>query len=216
MRDLSWRWLGRVSHHEALAQQHAHREAILGGDASAEIVLLAEHSPTITLGRSANREHVLLDEATLQQRGVTVVATDRGGDVTYHGPGQVMIYPVVRLRSSVVAYLEAVARAIVSVANDHGVVGAAFTCRPAGVWLDGAKLAACGVHLSRGVTGYGYAFNIATPAEMWTMIKPCGLEAPCVSLADACLARNLAPPPAVSLLAPIIGDRVVSQLLALR
>ena len=207
--------MGRVSHHEALAQQHAHRDAILAGDASAAVVLLAEHPPTITLGRSANRDHVLLDEATLQARGVQVVAPDRGGDVTYHGPGQVMIYPVVRLRGSVVAYLEAVARAIVSVADDHGVHDAAFTCRPAGVWLGGAKLAACGVHLSRGVTGYGYAFNIATPAEMWSMIKPCGLDAPCVSLADACIARTLAPPLAVSSLAPIIGDRVVSQLLAL-
>ena len=88
---MSWRWLGRVGHGPAVAEQEARRERILAGDASAEAVLLCEHPPVITLGRSADRGHVLASDAALAAAGVEVVQTDRGGDVTDHGPGQLMI-----------------------------------------------------------------------------------------------------------------------------
>jgi lipoyl(octanoyl) transferase len=115
---------------------------------------------------------------------VPVVRIERGGDVTYHGPGQLMIYPIVRIRS-VVAFLEAVARAIADACAAAGVPGAAFRRDPAGLWLGDRKLAACGIHVARGVPVHGFALDVATPRDMWARIRPCGLALPQVSLADA-------------------------------
>ncbi len=207
-----WRWLGRVGHGAALAEQEARRDRILGGDAGAQQILLCEHPPVITLGRSANRAHVLASDAALAAAGVEVVQTDRGGDVTYHGPGQLMVYPVVRLRGGIVALLEAIAGALADVARTLGVDGAAWQRDPAGLWLDGAKLAACGLHLRRGVVVHGWAFDVATPPAMWALIQPCGLGTPVVSLAAARAARGLPPPPEVAVVAELAGPRIAAAL----
>jgi len=209
---LGWRWLGRVGHGAALAEQEARRDRILGGDAGAQEILLCEHSPVITLGRSANRAHVLASDAALAASGVEVVPTDRGGDVTYHGPGQLMVYPVVKLRGGIVALLEAIAGALAAVARDLGVDGAAWQRDPAGLWLDGAKLAACGLHVRRGVVVHGWAFDVATPPAMWALIQPCGLATPVVSLAAARAARGLPPPPEVAVVAELAGPRIAAAL----
>lgn len=180
-----WRWLGRVDYATARRLQEGYRDRVLAGDPEAEVVLLLEHDPVITLGRSADPAHVVAGEAELARRGIPVVRTRRGGDVTYHGPGQLMVYPVVRLRRGVVAFLESVARALAEVAAHYGVHGAAWRRDPAGLWIGDAKLAACGIHLRRGVTSHGWAFNVATPPDAWSLIVPCGLRgARQVSLAD--------------------------------
>ena len=207
-----WRWLGRVEHAAAVADQEARRERILAGDASAACVLLCEHPPVITLGRSARPEHVRASSDELARRGVTVSAASRGGDVTYHGPGQLMIYPVVRVRGGVVAFLATIAGVLAEACAEVGVDGAEFRREPAGLWLGDAKLAACGLHLRRQVAIHGWAWNLATPAEAWTTIVPCGLTAHVLSLADACRARGLPPPPAVDELAARIGPRLAAAL----
>jgi len=212
MTGLAWRWLGRVGHAAALAEQEARRDRILGGDPAAEAVLLCEHPPVITLGRSAEPGHVLASAAALADAGVEVVQTDRGGDVTYHGPGQLMIYPVVRLRGGVVALLEAIAGALAAVAAELGVDGAAWRRDPAGLWLDGEKLAACGLHLRRGVVVHGWAFDVATPPARWALIRPCGLSTPVVSLQTARARRGLGAPPAIGVVAELAGPRVVAAL----
>ncbi|MBK9031807.1 MAG: lipoyl(octanoyl) transferase LipB [Myxococcales bacterium] len=208
---IDWRWLGRVAHGDAIAQQEARRQEILAGDAAAQAVLLCEHPPVITLGHAADRGHVLIDDAEAARRGITITPVSRGGDVTYHGPGQLMIYPVVRVRS-VVAFLAAVAGAIAEECAALGVVGAEFRREPAGLWLGDAKLAACGLHLARGVAIHGWAWNVATPPEAWTAIVPCGLAVPQRSLAEACVARGLPPPPPLADLAARLGPRLVAAL----
>lgn len=172
----AWHWLGRAPYRRALADQLAARERVWAGGAG--VVYLCEHPPVITLGRSASLAHVL------DAGDVPIERIERGGEVTYHGPGQLMIYAVVRIRS-VVAFLETVAGAIADGCAALGVPGARWRCAPAGVWLGDAKLAACGIHVARGVTAHGFALDVATPAAAWARIRPCGLEVPQVSLARA-------------------------------
>ena len=211
-RAARWRWLGRVAHGDAVAEQEARRARILAGDDAAQAVLLCEHPAVITLGRSARPDNVRASVEELAARGVAVVPASRGGDVTYHGPGQLMIYPVVRVRSGVLGFLAAVAGVLADACAELGVEGAAFRREPAGLWLDGAKLAACGLHLRRQVAIHGWAWNLATPADAWSAIVPCGLPTPVVSLADACAARGLPPPPPVSVMAARIGPRLAAAL----
>jgi lipoyl(octanoyl) transferase len=200
MPTLTWQWLGTASYRRVLADQLAARERVWAGGEG--VVMLCEHSPVITLGRSANRANVVA------AGDVEIVAIERGGDVTYHGPGQLMIYPVVRIRS-VVEFLARVAGAIVDAAAALGAPGAAWQRDPAGVWVGDAKLAACGIHVARGVSVHGFALDVATPREAWARIKPCGLDAPQVSLAAL---RGA--PISVSDVAAEVGPRVVTALAA--
>jgi lipoyl(octanoyl) transferase len=171
-----WRWLGRAGFRSVLAEQLAIRERAWAG-APGEI-LLCEHPPVITLGRSATPDNVL------DAGDIPIERIERGGEVTYHGPGQLMIYPVVRLRS-VVAFLECVAAAISDTCGALGAPGAVWRRDPAGVWLGDHKLAACGIHVARGVSVHGFALNVDTPPAAWRAIRPCGLDVPQISLAAA-------------------------------
>ena len=172
----TWQWLGRAEFRRVLADQLATRERVWAGGPGA--VLLCEHQPVITLGRSATPANIV------DAGDIPVERIERGGEVTYHGPGQLMIYPVVRLRS-VVAFLERVAGAIADTCAALGAPGAAWRRDPAGVWLDGRKLAACGIHVARGVSVHGFALNVDTPVRAWRAIRPCGLDVAQVSLAQA-------------------------------
>lgn len=173
---LAWHWLGRRAYARAVSDQLAVRERVWAGGPGA--ILLCEHPPVITLGRSASRADVL------NPGEVSVVQADRGGCVTYHGPGQLMIYPVVRIKT-VLGFLSAIAAVLVEAVASFGVCGAEFRRDPAGLWLGDAKLAACGIHLARSVSVHGWALNVATPAEAWHRIRPCGLTVPQVSVATA-------------------------------
>jgi lipoyl(octanoyl) transferase len=171
-----WVWRGRADYRETLAEQLAVRERVWAGGPG--LVILCEHPPVITLGRSATTANVI------DPGDVPIERIERGGEVTYHGPGQLMIYPVVRVKS-VVAFLTAVAGVIAEVAAVFGVAGAAWRRDPAGVWLGEAKLAACGIHVARGVVVHGFAFDVATPVDAWRRIRPCGLDVANISLARA-------------------------------
>jgi len=172
----SWHWLGRADYRRVLADQLAARERVwAGGDG---VIYLCEHPAVITLGRSANRDNVLA------AGDVPVIQIERGGDVTYHGPGQLMIYPIVRVKT-VVGFLSAIARALAEAVAAFGVCGAEFRRDPAGLWLGDAKLAACGIHIARGVSVHGWSLDVATPPEAWSRIRPCGLAVPQISLARA-------------------------------
>ncbi len=213
MADITWRWLGRSGYAPLVAQMERRRADILAGDDSAAAVLLCEHDPVITLGRAARPENVLLPTAALAARGIEVSRSSRGGDVTYHGPGQLMVYPVVRLERGVVAHLELVAGVLAEVAAELGVPGARFRRDPAGLWLGDKKLAACGLHVRRGVAIHGFAFDVATPPDAWSAIVPCGLrEAPVVSLARALGPDRVVP--AVADIARRVGPRL-SQAIAM-
>ncbi len=203
----AWHWLGRVAHAPAVAAQEARRDRILAGDEDAAAILLCEHDPVITLGGSADRGNIIATDAELAAAGVTIAPASRGGDVTYHGPGQLMVYPIVRARGGVVRFLETVAGALATVSSELGVPGAAWQRDPAGLWTGGRKLAACGIHLRRGVAVHGWALNVATPAAMWRLIVPCGLAAvaPPTSIAEERAARGVSPPPPVAEVAALAG-----------
>jgi lipoate-protein ligase B len=209
---LPWYWLGRVDHATGVGFQAARRDRVAAGDDAAMCLVLCEHEPVITLGRAADEANILADRAALAARGVAVVHTRRGGDVTYHGPGQLMVYPVVRLTGGVVAFLAAVAGALAEVAAELGVPGATWRRDPAGLWLGDAKLAACGLHLRRRVTLHGFAFNVATPDDAWRDIVPCGLSAPIASIAVARAARGLPPPPPLADVAAVAAPRICAAL----
>ena len=172
---VNWHWLGRAAYRRVLADQLAARERVWAGGEG--VVLLCEHPPVFTLGRSATTANIV------DAGDIPVERIERGGEVTYHGPGQLMIYAIVRI-ASVVGFLERVANAIVDGCRELGVEGAAWQRDPAGVWRDGAKLAACGIHVARGVPVHGFALNVDTPDAMWRRIRPCGLDVPQVSIAN--------------------------------
>jgi lipoate-protein ligase B len=190
----AWQWLGRAEFRRVLADQLAARERVWAGEPG--VVLLCEHPPVITLGRSASVANILA------AGDIPVERIERGGEVTYHGPGQLMVYPIVRLRS-VVGFLERVAAAIAETCAALGAPGAAWRRDPAGVWLDGKKLAACGIHVARGVSVHGFALNVDTPPEAWRAIRPCGLD-----VAQISLVRARGAPITVAEVAQELGPRI--------
>jgi lipoyl(octanoyl) transferase len=202
--SLHWQWLGRAGYTQVHTQQLALRERVWAGEPGS--VLLCEHPPVITLGRSAKPENVLA------AGDVRTVQTERGGDVTYHGPGQLMVYPVVRVKKGIVEFLERIARALADACAEVGVPGVEFVREPTGMYLAGAKIAACGIHVARGVSIHGYALDVETPEVMWKRIRPCGLCLTQTSLARELAAREL-PNVSVEQLAAVAGPKLVATLL---
>jgi lipoyl(octanoyl) transferase len=147
-----------------------------------DVLLLCEHPHVITLGRSGKREHLRVSDHLLQQMHVEYYPTDRGGDVTYHGPGQVVGYPILNLaeiRRDVAWYVRQLEEAMIRASAECGVT-ATRQPRLTGVWVElpGAapeKLAAIGVHLSRWVTSHGFAYNVSTDLRYFELIVPCGI-----------------------------------------
>ena len=166
-----------VEYRAMAARQEAAREALAAG-AGCSTVFLLEHAPVITLGRRARREHVLLDADGLARLGIQLVETDRGGDVTYHGPGQMVAYPVLDLngwRPSVNWYLRALEETLIRLLEGYGLRGErveGFT----GVWVDGAKVAAIGVGVRHWITWHGVALNVNPDENHWRAIIPCGIK----------------------------------------
>ncbi|HSU83475.1 MAG TPA: lipoyl(octanoyl) transferase LipB [Thermoanaerobaculia bacterium] len=178
-RPLHWDYLGRVPYAEAVEMQHAARAALKAGEGP-ERFLLLEHPHVYTLGRNASAEDVLADPEQLAARGVEVAECDRGGQVTYHGPGQLVGYPVVNLspdRRDIRRYVRDLQEVLIRTLAEYGVAA-----RPGeeqafiGVWAGEAKIASIGVHLSRWITTHGFALNVSTDLSYFTGIIPCGLR----------------------------------------
>lgn len=188
-RIVHWSWLGRVPFAQVLALQENLRDRILQGR-ERETLLLVEHPPVITLGRNANSDNVLVSPQVLQERGVAVVRVSRGGDVTFHGPGQLVGYPVFRMRDGVRAHVVAMGRAIITVLAELGIAAEWREPHP-GVWLGDEKICAIGVHVRRGVAIHGFALNVNVDLGSFDAIIPCGLR----SFGVTSIARQLAEPP---------------------
>ena len=178
-RPLHWDYLGRVPYAEAVALQHAARAAVKSGEGPERLFLL-EHPHVYTLGRNASGEDVLAPPEWLAARGVEIAECDRGGQVTYHGPGQLVGYPVVNLspdRRDIRRYVRDLQEVLVRTLADYGVAA-----RPGeeqafiGVWAGEEKIASIGVHLSRWITTHGFALNVATDLAYFAGIIPCGLH----------------------------------------
>ena len=172
---LDVRWLGTVPYTDAWTMQtdlHDRRAR----DEAPDTLLLLEHPHVYTVGRRGTRADVLLDTDALASRGVDVVETDRGGQVTYHGPGQLVGYPIVHLgaRADVVRYLRDLEEALLRTLSDLGIDGSRDP-EQTGVWVSDAKIAAIGVRITRGVTKHGFAVNVSTDLSYFAGIVPCGI-----------------------------------------
>ena len=172
-----WGWLGQVDYQYGLDQQREcvdQRKASRVGDR----LLLLEHNPVITLGRAADSDNVHFSPTALQERGVEIFQTGRGGDVTFHGPGQVVGYPIIDLnpdRRDVRRYVRDLEEVLIAVAAEHGITAQRLDGLT-GVWVGREKLAAIGVRISRWVTSHGFAFNVDTDLSWFDLIVPCGLH----------------------------------------
>jgi lipoyl(octanoyl) transferase len=167
-------------------------------DAIGDVLLLCEHPHVITLGRNGSREHLLASDRVLQQKGVEFHATNRGGDITYHGPGQIVGYPVLNLgaiRRDVVWYVRMLEEVMIRACADFG-VAAGREVGKTGVWVAtdsraAEKIGAIGVHISRWVTSHGFAFNTATDLRFFDLIVPCGITGRAATSLEKVLGRRV-------------------------
>jgi lipoyl(octanoyl) transferase len=178
MRDL-----GRIGYMEAFELQQQLVERRKRGEIPNQL-LFVEHPHVITLGRNGQRTNLLATSDELRRAGIEFHETDRGGDITYHGPGQIVGYPIFDLRDwkrDVGKYLRAVEQAIIDTLAGFGIESGRLD-KATGVWVNGAKIAAIGVHISRWVTSHGFALNVSTDLRYFQYIVPCGLAMPVSSM----------------------------------
>ena len=178
MPTLRTTWLGRVGYLDAWRMQEAVATRVRGGEE--EHLLLLEHPPVYTIGRRGTTDHLLVAPDVLRAAGASVYRVDRGGDITYHGPGQLVGYPITRLgvEDDLVAYVRAIELALIDALAQYGVAGRSEPGKT-GVWVDladgrPAKIAAIGVRVSRGITTHGFALNVSTDLLGFERIMPCG------------------------------------------
>jgi lipoyl(octanoyl) transferase len=171
--DLRVCHLGLVDYRAALDLQVRLRDARQAGEVP-DTLLLLEHPPVYTRGRRSEPGELPMGEAWYRMQGIEIVPTDRGGKLTYHGPGQLVGYPIMRI-SDVVAYLRTMERAIVASLSDVGVEGGPRDGLT-GVWVGERKIGSIGVHVSRGVTSHGFAINVENDLQPFEWVVPCGLE----------------------------------------
>ena len=176
MRELWTCNLGTVEYREAAALQERLRERVIAGELP-DLLLLLEHPPVYTLGRRSSPEDLPFGAEFWRARGIDVVDTPRGGKLTYHGPGQLVGYPIMRA-DDIPAFIGAMEDALVDALAQEGLQsrgrdkeGAAFT----GVWVEDRKIASIGVHVSRGVSSHGFALNVDNDVEPFHQVTACGL-----------------------------------------
>jgi lipoyl(octanoyl) transferase len=168
--------LGRVPYREGVALQGQLREQVIAGELP-DLLLLLEHPPVYTLGRRSQEGDLALGEDFCRERGIDVVRTDRGGKLTYHGPGQLVGYPIVHV-ADVREYVATMEGAIAAALGEAGVEGRGRSAEGpqyAGVWVGERKIASIGVHISRGVSMHGFAVNVDNDLAPFTWVVACGL-----------------------------------------
>src|SRR4051812_9609568 len=193
MRDLLVVDLGTRGYADALELQRAVARARIDGDLQQDVLLFVEHPPVITLGRASKDAHVLASREQLAQRGVDLFEVERGGDVTFHGPGQFVGYPIVDLKrhkQDLHWYLRRVEETLIVALGGLGITGdrvAKYT----GVWTAGKKIASIGVHARDWVTWHGFALNVSTQLSYFDLIVPCGIPAVTMTSIERELGRSV-------------------------
>jgi lipoyl(octanoyl) transferase len=166
--------LGKLEYREATALQERLREQVRANELP-ELMLLLEHPPVYTVGRRSDDGELPFGEAFYRERGIDIVQTPRGGKLTYHGPGQLVGYPIMRV-SSVPDYILTMERSIVAALADAGVTaGTKRGHKHVGVWVEDKKIASVGVHISHGVSSHGFAVNIDNDLDPFSWVVACGL-----------------------------------------
>jgi lipoate-protein ligase B len=170
--------LGRVPYAEALELQRSIARDRISGAIPQDVLLLMEHPPVVTLGRSSKENNLTASPEFLQSRGVELFEVERGGDVTFHGPGQLVGYPIIDLkrhRQDLHWYLRSIEQALINALADYGIPGERNTSYT-GVWTRGKKIASIGVHARDWVTWHGFALNVTTELSYFNLIVPCGID----------------------------------------
>src|SRR5690606_21808675 len=167
-------WLGRMGFEEALALQLEARERVIAG--APGTLFLVEHPPVLTLGRRARREDILWSEAERAAIGMSVCEAPRGGEVTVHGPGQLVAYPVVQIGRKIREHIVRLGDAAIAVLTELGVEDCEFRMAHPGVWRGPDKLASIGIHVSRGVAVQGISINLDVDPQLFGSLVSCGLR----------------------------------------
>ena len=204
---IEYLYLGRVGYGEGLKLQAEAAAMRLRGQVG-NLLLLLEHPPVLTLGRNANRENILASSELLKRRGVEVHEINRGGDVTYHGPGQLVGYPIFDLRSlrlpsgnrmGPVDFVRRIEEVMIRMCGQYG-VRAGRVEKLTGTWIGAEqpitarKIGAIGIHVSRGITSHGFAYNLRTDLSDFGMIVPCGIADHAVTSLEREIAKDVALP----------------------
>jgi lipoyl(octanoyl) transferase len=177
--------LGRTGYADAFAMQQDFVVRRKRGEIPDQLLIL-EHPHVVTMGRSGRDDNLLAAPELLERAGIAFHRTDRGGDVTYHGPGQVIGYPILDLREwkrDVVAYVRGLEQVLIGALEEFG-IEAGLERGATGVWTSRGKIAAIGVHISRWVTSHGFALNVDTDLSYFQYIVPCGLAKPVTSMRE--------------------------------
>ena len=177
--------LGHTDYARAHALQHELHRMRCQGEIG-DVMITVEHNPVFTIGRRGSRANILVSEDERKRAGITVYEIERGGDITYHGPGQLVCYPIIDLRDygrDIKWYIATLEQAMIDLCADYG-VEATRRARYPGVWIGNRKLASIGVSVRHWVTMHGLAFNVDVNKQHFAMINPCGLPIEMVSLAD--------------------------------
>lgn len=194
LRSLYWGYLGRLPYGEAAELQDRLRQRVRQEQAGDFLVLL-EHPHVYTLGRNADQGDILVDAGWLKSRGAEVLTSDRGGRVTYHGPGQLVGYPIVDLnpdRRDLRRYVRDLQDVLVRVLKDLNIEAEArHKTEEIGVWVDDQKIASVGVHVSRWITTHGFALNLSTDLSYFSSIVPCGLHGVRMTSVEAQTGRRM-------------------------
>jgi lipoate-protein ligase B len=185
--------LGVMAYAEALELQRNIAARRISGDVVSDVLLLVEHPPVVTLGRSARAANLLAGPELLAARGVELFEVERGGDVTFHGPGQLVGYPIIDLeqhRKDLHWYLRALEESLIGALAAFGIEGGRDQ-RNTGVWVQGRKIASIGVHARGWVTWHGFALNVTTDLGYFDLIVPCGIQqVEMTSIARECAPRQ--------------------------
>ena len=185
--------LGTQPYRPVLDLQHRLVDERHRGTLEADTVLLLEHEPVFTLGHNGGRENLTVSEEVLKQKGIEVVETERGGNITYHGPGQIIAYPIIRMNDSrlgIPGYVEGLEEVMIRTASDWGIAAERNTLNH-GVWVGRRKLGSVGIAIRRGVAFHGIALNVNLSLEPFSWINPCGLSGVAMTSLKEEEARNL-------------------------
>src|SRR5919202_1130245 len=170
--------LGLLPYTTALTLQRSVARGRISGEIAEDVLLLLEHPPVITLGRSSKEKHLVASPELLRERGVDLFEVERGGDVTFHGPGQLVGYPIIDLKrhkQDLHWYLRQVEEALIRALGEFGIT-AERRAGLTGVWTSGRKIASIGVHARDWVTWHGFAHNVSTDLSYFDLIVPCGID----------------------------------------
>jgi lipoate-protein ligase B len=192
---VEWMYIEELDYRTGLNfQNQLHKRVLSSCDARRGFLLLCDHKPVITVGRFGKENNVLASRDGLERCGVEICKTDRGGDVTFHGPGQLVGYPIIDLRDfglGVKSYVQLLEQAIIRVLRGFDIEGETIEKYP-GVWVGREKIAAIGLHIKKHITTHGFALNINTNLSYFSLIIPCGIQDMGVTSMEKVLGKQIA------------------------